>query len=66
MDPQRQSVPEAGAYQMVQVAVADLRRAERALAIVQEAAPDPDRALHLGAIRAALAHLHTFIKTLPQ
>lgn len=61
MDPQRQSVPEAGAYRILQVVLADLRKAERALTIIEEAAPDPERALHLGAIRSAIAELRTVV-----
>lgn len=58
MDPSRQSVPEAGAYDLLREVLADLQKAERALAIVEAAAPDPERATHLAAIRAALAQLH--------
>ena len=64
MDAARQSVPEAGAYRTVQVAVADLRKAERALMVVEQFAPDPERAGHLVAIRAALAQLETFVQPL--
>jgi hypothetical protein len=63
VDPQRQSVPEAGAYQIVQVALADLRKAERALTIVQEAAPDLERAVHLRGLRTAIAALERVATT---
>jgi hypothetical protein len=62
MEPSRQSVPEAGAYRMLHEATATIRQAERALKIVEEAAPDVERARHLAAIRAALQQLETFIR----
>jgi hypothetical protein len=62
MDPKRQSTPEAGAYDLLRDGLDSLRKAERALAIVEAAAPDPDRAVHLGQIRAAIAHLVTFVR----
>jgi hypothetical protein len=61
VDPTRQSVPEAGAYRILRVVLSDLHKAERALAIIQEAAPDLERALHLGAIRSAIAELRTVV-----
>ena len=63
MDPTRQSVPEAGAYRMVQIALADLRKAERALTIIEEAAPDPERATHLRELRKAIAALERVATT---
>ena len=39
----------------------ELRQAERALSLIEEAAPDPERARYLGAVRAALGQLETFI-----
>ena len=72
MDPKRQSTPELGAYDLLRDGLgaydllrdclANLRKAERALAIVEEAAPDPERAAHLVAIRAAIAQLVTFVR----
>ena len=59
MDPARQSTPEAGAYRIVAEVLADLEQAARALAIVQEAAPDTERRHDLEAIRAAIATLRT-------
>ena len=58
MDPTCQSIPEAGAYDLLRELLADLRKAERVLAIVEAAEPDPERETHLAAIRAALAQLH--------
>jgi hypothetical protein len=60
VDPTRQSTPEAGAYAMLRDALFHLRQAERALTIVEEAAPDPERARHLVALRAAIDQLETF------
>jgi hypothetical protein len=49
---------------MVQGALIELKVAERSLAIIEEAGPDAERALHLVALRAALAQLETFIRPL--
>lgn len=57
MDPTRQSVPEAGAYQMLRDALMALMTVEHTLAIVEQAAPDPERAAHLHAIRSAIERL---------
>ena len=61
LDPQRQSAPEKGAYDILRAVLLDLTSAERALTIVQEAAPDDERARHLTAIRRALEQLRTFL-----
>ena len=61
MDPQRQSRPEAGAYQILQGVLADLVKAERALAIVQEAAPDSERATHLDHVRTAISAVRAVV-----
>jgi hypothetical protein len=61
MDPERQSLQEAGAYTMLRAALFDLTQAERVLTNVQEAVPDDERAQHLAAIRAARAQLETFL-----
>ena len=45
----------------MQEVLLDLRQAERALLLIEEAAPDPERAGYLGAVRAALAQLEIFI-----
>lgn len=63
MEPRRQSVPEAGAYRMVQGALIELKVAERSLTLIEQAAPDAERAVHLGAIRAVIAQLETFVQT---
>jgi hypothetical protein len=57
VDPKRQSVPEAGACRLVQVALSDLRQPEHTLSVVAEAASDPERAPHLSAVRAAFVQL---------
>ena len=54
-------MPEVGAYTLLRDVLFDLTQAERALTIVEQAAPDPDRARHLAAIRAARAQLETFL-----
>lgn len=61
MDSRRQSIPELGAYRMVVTALRDLLKAEKTLAIVQEAGPDAERAVHLNALRSAIAQLKTMI-----
>ena len=65
MDPTRQSTPEAGAYRMLHDVVADLEQAASALAIVQGAAPDTERAAHLEAIRLAIKTLRTVVPSAP-
>ena len=65
MDPARQSTPEAGAYRMLHDVVADLEQAASALAIVQGAAPDTERAAHLEAIRLAIKSLRTVVPSAP-
>jgi hypothetical protein len=57
VNPKRQSVPETGAYRIVALVLADLRKAERALTIVEEAAPDAERAAYLAELRAAIERL---------
>lgn len=57
MDPKRQSMPEAGAYRILRDVLVDLRQAERTLTIVEEAAPDEERALHLSTLRLAIERL---------
>jgi hypothetical protein len=49
------------AYGLLQEILFDLRQAERALSLIEEAAPDQERALHLGAIRTAIAQMATFV-----
>jgi len=41
MDPQRQSIPEAGAYRMVQLTLRDLEAAARILERIEAVGPDP-------------------------
>jgi hypothetical protein len=61
MNPKHQSVAEVGAYRILEVALTDLRTAERALATsIENTPPDPERAAYLAAIRAAIAKLHLF------
>jgi hypothetical protein len=48
------------AYGLWQEVLFDLRQAERALALIEEAGPDPERAQHLAAIRTAREQLETF------
>ena len=63
MDPQRLSVAEADAYRVLQAALTDLRKAERALARTIEATPtDLEQAAYLAAVRATIVRLHlTFV-----
>ena len=53
---------EAGLLQEV---LFDLRQAERALSLIEEAAPDQERARYLGAIRTAVAELEAFVPPMP-
>jgi hypothetical protein len=66
VDAKRQSVTEAGAYRALRVALAELHHAEQTLSDIERVNPDPERAVHLVAIRAALAQLETFIRSLPE
>jgi hypothetical protein len=61
MDPQRQSVPEVGAYRMPREVLFDLQRTERVLTVVEQAAPDDERAAHLRTLRSAIAELQQII-----
>ena len=61
MNPKRHSTPEAGAYDYLRDGLANLRKAEQALTIIEHADPDPERALHLVAIRAAISQLVMFV-----
>jgi hypothetical protein len=65
MDPQRQSIPEAGAYRMGQIVLRDLEAAERILGRIETSAPDTERALHLQAIRSAILDLRTVVSPMP-
>jgi hypothetical protein len=57
----RRAGPRTAGAGLLQEALFDLRQAERALSLIEVAAPDPERARYLGAVRAALAQLETFI-----
>jgi hypothetical protein len=50
-----------GAYGLLQEVLFDLRQAERALSLIEEAAPEQERALHLEAIRTAIAQMARFV-----
>ena len=52
---------EPDAYGLLQEVLFDLRQAERTLALIEETAPDQERALHLEAIRVAIAQMATFV-----
>ena len=59
MTPQRLPVTDADAYRVWQVALTDLRQAERVLArSLEDTPPDPERAAYLSALRATIARLH--------
>jgi hypothetical protein len=61
MNPKHQSLAEVGVYRILEVALTDLRKAERTLATsIENTPPDPERAAYLAAIRAAIAKLHLF------
>jgi|RhiMetdeSRZDD1v2_1073273.scaffolds.fasta_scaffold134249_6 hypothetical protein len=66
MEPKRQSVTEAGAYRALRAGLAELHRAEQTLSDIERVAPDPERAGHLAAIRAVLAQLEVFVRSLPE
>jgi hypothetical protein len=61
MDPVRPADSEALAYTMLREIRFDLVQAERALAIIQQSAPDDERGRHLAAIQVARAALETFL-----
>jgi hypothetical protein len=63
MKPQRLSAAEAEAYRVLQVALTDLRRAERVLArSIEDTPPDLEQAAYLAAVRATIVRLHlTFV-----
>ena len=61
MDPKHQSIPEAGAYHILKVVLADLVKAERALALVQEGAPDSERGTHLDHVRMAISAVRAVV-----
>ncbi len=63
--PRLQSATEAGAYRLLREALLELRQAERTLTILEEAAPDVERALLLVAIRAAIVQLEVYVRPLP-
>ena len=65
MHPQRQSISEAGAYRIVGMVLRDLEAAARILGNREAVAPDPERALHLKAIRSAIAELRTVVQPWP-
>ena len=65
MDPQRQSISEAGAYRIVAMVLRDLEAAARILGYREAVTPDPERALHLEAIRSAIAELRTVVPPWP-
>jgi hypothetical protein len=54
VDPTSQFASEPVAYQMVREALTMLMRAERAIAVVQQAAPEPKRASHLANLVIAI------------
>jgi hypothetical protein len=59
MEPQPLPVMEADAWRVLQVALTDLRKAERVLArTIEDTPPDLEQAAHLAAVRAAIVRLH--------
>jgi hypothetical protein len=65
MDPQRQSISEAGAYRIVAMVLRDLEAAARILGNRDAMAPDPERSHHLETIRSAIAELRTVVQPWP-
>lgn len=57
---------EAGAYLLVRDGLAAIQAAARTLTIVEEAAPAPERARHLAAIREGIAQLESVVRPPPQ
>jgi hypothetical protein len=62
MDPQRQSVAEAGAHLLVRDALAELRAAAHTLTTIEQSASDSEGARRLVALRAAIDQLETFVR----
>jgi hypothetical protein len=61
MDSQRKAVTAADIACVRQIVLDDLRKAECTLADAEAAVPDPARARHLRAVRAAIAKLETSV-----
>ena len=59
MHPIGHAVPSGGISRDRWIVLRDLRKAERDLATIQQAEPDPERAGHLRAVRTAIAELET-------
>jgi len=66
MDPIGHSVPSGDINRLRWIVLRDLRKGERELAKMQQVEPDPERARHLSAVRAAIAELETFVAPLPE
>jgi hypothetical protein len=66
MHPIGHAVPSGGISRDRWIVLRDLRKAERDLAKMQQVEPDPERARHLSAVRAAIAKLETFVAPLPE
>jgi hypothetical protein len=60
-DNARHSIPAATAYRMLAIVLKDLESAERVLGQTEDTVPDPERRLHLGALRSAIAELKTVV-----
>ena len=59
MEPQCLPVAYADAYRVLQVALTDLRKAERVLArSIEDTPPDLEQAAYLAAVRATIVRLH--------
>jgi hypothetical protein len=61
MDPQHRTIPEAGAYRILEMALRDLQAAARILGNLEARAPDPERAGHVEALHAAIAELQRVV-----
>jgi hypothetical protein len=66
MDPLDAAITETDIPRVRQIVLDDLGNAERTLADVSAAGPDPERAGHLRAVRAAIAELEKLVAPLPE
>jgi hypothetical protein len=65
MDPAHRTIPEAGAYRILEMALRDLEAAVRMPENLEACVPDPERASHVGVLRAVIAELERVVPAMP-